>query len=156
MPDLLQIRDILVPIDFSESSKKAMRYAARFADQFGARLALVYVHEPAVAPGLAMIMASEDDEATAAAKRLLGDLASEIGIPRRQVARTLVRTGAPWNEITDAARTLQIDLIVLSTHGRTGLKRALLGSTAERVIRHAPCPVLVVRERQKDFVKAIS
>lgn len=63
-----------------------------------------------------------------------------------------VRMGAPWHEITTAAQECEADLIIIATHGHTGLKHPLLGSTAERVVRHAPCPVLVVRDREHDFV----
>jgi nucleotide-binding universal stress UspA family protein len=66
---------------------------------------------------------------------------------------TLLRTGQPHTEIVEAARELGADLIVLSTHGHTGLTHALLGSTAEKVVRHAPCPVLVVREKEHEFVR---
>jgi nucleotide-binding universal stress UspA family protein len=63
-----------------------------------------------------------------------------------------VRAGKPYEEIVTAAKRLEADLIIISTHGRTGLKHALLGSTTERVVRYAPCPVLVVRERERDSV----
>ena len=66
--------------------------------------------------------------------------------------KALVRYGRSFHEIAEAARTLKVDLIILSTHGYTGLKHALLGSATERVVRHAPCPVLVVREREHEFV----
>ena len=68
-------------------------------------------------------------------------------------ADTLVRTGAPTEEIVNAAKKLPADIIVISTHGRGGLKHVLLGSVAERVVRHAPCPVLVVREHERDIVQ---
>src|SRR6185503_16514583 len=67
---------------------------------------------------------------------------------------TLVRTGSPALEIIDVAKSLTADLIVISTHGRTGLKHVVLGSVAEHVVRGAPCPVLVVRENEHDFVNA--
>ena len=66
--------------------------------------------------------------------------------------KTLVRTGSPADEIVDAAKEMGVDLIILSTHGRTGLKHLLLGSMTENVVRRAPCPVLVVREREREFV----
>ncbi len=69
---------------------------------------------------------------------------TEVRLQRFQVG--------PWNEITDAARKRKADLIIIGTHGYSGLKHTLLGSSAERVVRHAPCPVLVVRERGRDFV----
>lgn len=79
------------------------------------------------------------------------------GIGRRHVRKgmlgdLLVRDGSPFDEICNAARESDSDLIVIATHGRTGLKHVFLGSTAERVVRHAPCPVLIVRERGRDFV----
>jgi nucleotide-binding universal stress UspA family protein len=64
--------------------------------------------------------------------------------------KPLVRTGKPFREIVSLARQENIDLIVIATHGRTGLNRMVLGSTAEQVIRHAPCPVLVVRDYQDE------
>jgi nucleotide-binding universal stress UspA family protein len=67
-------------------------------------------------------------------------------------ADTIVRTGSPAQEIIAIAERVPADMIVISTHGRTGLKHALLGSVTERVVRHAPCPVLVVRESERDIV----
>ena len=79
-------------------------------------------------------------------------LCKREAINPKLMERTLVRHGVPFHEITEAARTLQTDLIIIATHGYTGLKHALLGSTAERVVRHAPCPVLSVREVERDFL----
>ena len=73
-------------------------------------------------------------------------------MPVKLLADSLVRVGHPYQEITQAAQELKADLIVIATHGYTGLKHILLGSTAERVVRHASCPVLTVREREHDFV----
>jgi nucleotide-binding universal stress UspA family protein len=70
------------------------------------------------------------------------------------VEKYLVRNGRSFHEIVSAARSLKSDLIVISTHGRTGLSRALLGSTTERVVQHAPCPVLVVRPNEREFLKS--
>jgi universal stress protein A len=67
-------------------------------------------------------------------------------------SRAVVQTGNPELAIVDAAKELGIDLIILSTHGRTGLSRVLLGSTAEKVVRHAGCPVLIVREHEHEFI----
>ena len=71
----------------------------------------------------------------------------QAGVNPKLVEKLLVRFGRSYHEIAEAARTLKVDLIIISTHGYTGLKHAFLGSTTERVVRHAPCPVLVVRER---------
>ena len=81
------------------------------------------------------------------AKKELIEFARKAGLHNSAVEKTLVRNGVPYNEISRAAASLKVDLIVISTHGYTGLKHALLGSTTERVVRHAKCPVLVVRSR---------
>ena len=83
----------------------------------------------------------------AAAKNGLEGVMKAARIPRSVVEKILVRSGRSFHEIAAAARTRKVDLIIMATHGYTGLKHALLGSTTERVVRHAPCPVLVVRQR---------
>jgi universal stress protein A len=154
VPSLLRIKSILVPTDFSPASEKALAYALPFARQFGARITLLHVVEPVGTPDFAksspLIM--EDDEVKAECTRHLQSVVRSLEIEPGLVERTLVRFGRSFNEIADAARTLKVDLIIISTHGRTGLKRVLLGSTTERVVRHAPCPVFVVRPREHEFV----
>lgn len=149
---MIAVREILVPIDFSEASKKALQYAVPFAEQFGARLTLLYVVEPVNVPDFVSPLLMENDRVVKVAKGKLDLLCKQKAIDPRLVRKTLVRTGTPFQEITGAARTLKVDLIIIATHGRTGVKHALLGSTAERVLRHAPCPVLTVREREHEFV----
>jgi universal stress protein A len=151
---LLQIKSILVPIDFSVSSKKALAYAIPFAEEFGAKLTLLHVVEPVATPDFANSspLLMENDKAMAACKAKLELLIKQEAIDPKIVEKKLVRQGRSFHEIADAARTLKVDLIVISTHGYTGLKHALLGSTTERVVRHAPCPVLVVREVEHEFV----
>lgn len=151
-PALLHIGHILVPTDFSDPSRKALKYATRFAEQFGAKITLLYVNEPVMYPDFAYYpLAMENDQVNEIARTKLAALgAKEIGA--RHIEQTLVRTGNPFHEITEAARTLKMDLIIISTHGYTGLKHAVLGSTAERVVRHAPCPVLTVRDKEHEFV----
>ena len=151
---LLHIKSILVPIDFSSSSKKALAYAIPFAEQFGAKLTLLHVVEPVATPDFANSspLLMENDKVMAGCKAKLESLIKQEGIEPKIVEKTLVRQGRSFHEITDAARTLKVGLIIISTHGYTGLKHALLGSTTERVVRHAPCPVLVVREAEHEFV----
>ncbi|HXJ55060.1 MAG TPA: universal stress protein [Verrucomicrobiae bacterium] len=151
VPALISIRSILVPVDFSETSTKAVHYAIRMAEQFGAKIVLMNVVEPIVTPDFAYPMLLEPDKLKAAAKEKLEALSRDIGLPGK-INRCLVRSGAPFAEITDAARALNVDLIILATHGYTGLKHVLMGSTAERVVRHAPCPVLTVREKEHEFI----
>ena len=150
-------RRILVPVDFSEPSREAFRAAAALAQRFGARLAVAHVtrrnrpdsHIVAEQMGLtfdtrragqARLQAFVEDEAN-------GDIQ-----PTR-----LVADGVPFDEIAKAAKWWESDLIVIATHGYTGLKHVLLGSTVERVVRHAPCPVLVVRSRKiRGILRAFS
>ncbi|PYK98861.1 MAG: universal stress protein [Verrucomicrobia bacterium] len=155
-PVLLRIKSILVPIDFSTSSKKALQYAVPFARQFGAKLTLLHVVEPVATPDFAnsFPLMMENDKVKAASRGQLEHIIKEQAIAPKLVEKTLVRFGRSFHEIADAARTLKVDLIIISTHGYTGLKHALLGSTTERVVRYAPCPVLVVREREHEFVQA--
>lgn len=153
VPSMLKVKNILVPLDFSEPSRKALKYAISFAEQFGAKLTLLYVVEPIVLPDFVYTQfVMEPEKLMEAAKANLERVAKEEGVGRKILDRVLVRAGKPFHEITEAARGLKIDLIIVATRGHTGLKHAWLGSTAERVIRHAPCPVLSVREREHDFV----
>jgi nucleotide-binding universal stress UspA family protein len=145
----LRIKSILVPLDFSPPSAKALGYAVAVAKQFKAKLTLLHVVEPVATPDFASSfpLAMEDDKLMAAAKSELEGAVQKARIPRGTVEKILVRFGRAFHEIASAARTRKVDLIIISTHGYTGLKHALLGSTTERVVRHAHCPVLVVRQR---------
>jgi nucleotide-binding universal stress UspA family protein len=144
----LRVKSILVPLDFSPPSMKALHYAAAFARQFKAKLTLVHVVEPVATPDFAASfpLALENDKLMAVATRQLEGVVKAARIPRGTVEKVLVRFGRSFNEIAAAARSRKVDLIIISTHGYTGLKHALLGSTTERVVRHAPCPVLVLRQ----------
>src|SRR5262245_20477021 len=155
VPSLLKLRSILVPIDFSEPSKKALRYALPFAEQFGAKITLLHVVEPIAMPDFAYFpMAIENKAVADTCERNLELLCKQNALDPNLIEKTLVRHGKPFREICEAARGLKVDLIIIATHGYTGLNHALLGSTAERVVRHAPCPVLVVRETERDFISA--
>jgi universal stress protein A len=150
-----QLRRILVPMDFSDTAKKALQYAVPLATAFDAEIVLVYVVQPyTVSAELGYLppeVAVSDQEFANSARKELEQLSNqEIGTRARSQIK--VGVGVPWQEIVAAACNTNADLIILSTHGHTGLKHALLGSVAERVVRHAPCPVLVVRERERDFV----
>ena len=148
----LKLNRILVPIDFSECSLRALDYALAFAGHFHAKLIVLHVVEPAaqyadnymsVSGGLdqrndLFLQTARErlDELTR--KRLGGTTATE----------SLVRMGHAYSEIPDTAKAMGVDLIIIATHGYTGLKHVVLGSTAERVVRHAPCPVLTLRQPQ--------
>jgi len=147
-PSLLQLKSIVVPIDFSPTANKALAYAVRLADQFGGKLTLIHVVQPVAVPEFAAVsLLIENDDVKTAALARLDTLLNRLKVPSRLVDRRIVRFGTPFAEITSAAKSLKADVIVLTTHGYTGLKHALLGSTAERVVRHAPCPVFTVRDK---------
>jgi nucleotide-binding universal stress UspA family protein len=150
---LFKIRRILVPIDFSPCSKKALQYAIPFAKQYDARLCLLYVGQGYyVVPELLptdLMSYKLSERADASAK--LASFATEE-IPATLAVDFLVRNGQPALEIADVAKEIGVDLIVISTHGYSGIKHVWFGSTAEQVVRHATCPVLVVREFEHDFL----
>lgn len=154
VPKILHPKKLLVPIDFSSTSKKAFQYALRFAEQFGCEIVLLHVIEPVEAiagtPLAVDIFAQPEEDRTAAEAELASLAASSRG--RRKSFTSVVRAGHAPNEITKAAKELDVDLIVIATHGYTSWRHLCIGSTAERVVRTAPCPVLVVREKEHDFI----
>lgn len=144
----LNIRKILVPIDFSEHSKNALQYAVAFASEHEAELLLVFVVEPTIYPadfsfGQVAVPSIEKE------LRERGDLELdqlvEKTVAGKVKAGKMVLTGKPFLEIINAAAEEEIDLIIIATHGHTGVEHILFGGTAEKVVRKAPCPVLVVR-----------
>lgn len=151
-PMQFHIGKILVPIDFSEHSQKALRYALAFAAQFGAEVTLVHIVEQMVYPGDWMYPPlAVSDFATEKREQMidrLRTLDAGSGIKTHH----MVRLGRAWQEVTEIAREQKSDLIILATHGYTGLKHVLLGSVAEKIVRHAPCPVLSVRPEERDFL----
>lgn len=158
-----RLKRILVPVDFSECSRKALRYALPFAREFGAEINLLYVVESAYVMGsmgefgtgeyVPVDYAAMETELVAISARQLRELATaEIG--SSATWKPIIRQGRPATEIVEAAREIEADLIVIATHGHTGLKHVLLGSVAENVVRHAPCPVLTVRTSEREFIES--
>lgn len=142
----LQIHNVLVPIDFSDASLEAVEGALPLIKRFGAELHLVHVFEPEYPfSSLAAIpLIVPELEVGRRVRRHLKDVANKYSVPlRRENIHAL--KGRPFAEICRLARDCDIDLIVTSTRGNTGLKHLALGSTAERIVRYSPCPVLVVR-----------
>lgn len=144
----LLINDILVPIDFSVHSRNALKYAVPFAEQFDASLHLVYVVEPTIYPadlgfGQVVLPGVEDELREKGAEELEELIRHEIGVRVR--ASSVVRTGNPSQEILAEADERNVDLIVMATHGHSGVEHMLFGSTAERIVRKARCPVLTIR-----------
>jgi nucleotide-binding universal stress UspA family protein len=148
-PPGFKIERILVPLDFSSASMEALDYAVSIAKQFHAAIHLLHVYPPdeALAPGAGHLLF----ESAEAMERLNEEL---TGIHRKHAPtfrpeNCHIRGGRPHQEIVQLAREIDADLIALSTRGHSGLKHLLLGSTAERVVRSAPCPVLVARKRKQ-------
>ncbi|HJZ57334.1 MAG TPA: universal stress protein [Gemmataceae bacterium] len=151
---MIAIRRILAPTDFSGNSISAIRYAAELADKFDAELVLLHVVQDTVLvlPDAVMptpVPVPDLNEMTAAARSGLAKLVADLNLGRLN-PKAEVRVGVPAAEIDAAAKDLQADLICVSTHGRTGLAHLLLGSVAGKIVRYAPCPVLVVRPMNKD------
>ena len=150
----IRITKILVPIDFSPASQKALQYAIYFAKEFRAQLTLLYVIEPpmpAMLAGQSLVPEFFEAEMAVAEKKLDRLLSSARAAGVRGV-RSSIRAGAPANQIVEVASDLDADLIVIATHGFTSWKYFTIGSTAEHVARAASCPVFVVREKERDFI----
>ena len=148
---MIAIRRVLAPTDFSDNSLPAVRYAAEMAEKFAAELVLLHVVQDLalILPDAVMptpVVNPDLDQLVSAAKDGLANLVRDQNLARLN-PRIEVRIGPPAAEIVAAAGDLTCDLLCVSTHGRTGLAHLLLGSVAERIVRHAPpgCPVLVVR-----------
>jgi nucleotide-binding universal stress UspA family protein len=150
---LRKLKKILVPVDFSESSLKALRYAVPFAEQFGATISLAHIQEPiGYAVDLAGVSADPRFELKPQEVReKLYDVAQKE-IEELVPINVHVRAGKAADEIVHLAKALETDLIIIATHGYTGFMHFVMGSTAEKVVRNAPCPVLVVREKEHEFV----
>jgi universal stress protein A len=150
------LKRVLVPVDFSPCSRKALQYAVAFARQFQAHLTLLHVIPTNYFIGSEFgpidfpLPAKELRECS---ERELAALAAR-DVGASAPVETVVRQGQPVQEIVQFAHEAESDLIVLSTHGRTGLKHVLMGSVTENVVRYAPCPVLVVREFEHEFLGA--
>ncbi len=141
---------ILVPVDFSKCALAGAKYAARLAQSTGATLRLLHVVYP-YAQSFGMERAGADatpliETAKAAAREQMSEL-TQMNFLRGILCETEVRIGPAIDEICGQSGQPGIDLVVTSTHGRSGVKRALLGSVAEHVVRYAECPVLTVPSR---------
>jgi universal stress protein A len=142
----MTIKRILVPVDFSANSLYALDYAVDFAEPSKAELLVIYVVEPLyyamsefAAPAVGELLEEQRRQSRAQLTRL------EAGYAKRKVKlRALMQVGMPYQAIVDAAKQLKADLIIMATHGRTGMSHLLLGSVAERVVRLAGCPVLTL------------
>ena len=151
----LSIRNILVPVDFSTISVQTVESAKYLAHQFGANIHVAHVHHwqypadfvgPVISSGF--LPQSFEERRNKQLAEELKTIASKAGLSPR--SQTHLRTGASaFHEICKLAQEIPADLVVMPTHGYTGLKHAFLGSTAERVVQHSPCPVFILREKKQ-------
>ncbi|MBW2148435.1 MAG: universal stress protein [Deltaproteobacteria bacterium] len=151
---MIEIKKIMVPVDFSRESLLAARFGVSLSHEYNSELIVFHVIPP-FHPIVRAVVPEYDsmkEKALASAQKELG------GVIPQEVKKTLkkideiVVVGEPHIAIPAHAQKLGVDMIVLGTHGRTGLAHVILGSVAERVIRHAPCPVLVVRNNVEKYV----
>lgn len=149
------IKNILVPTDFSENSKNALKYACTYALTFHTKLHLLYALEPVIyAPdftlGQITLPSVDTKELEDLANQELRKLILEI-IPPEIISIPVLKLGKPFIEIITYAKVADIDLIIISSHGHGSVEHILFGSTSEKVIKKAPCPVLSVRHPMKGF-----
>lgn len=145
---MIELKRVLVAVDFSEFSNHAVRYGCELANQFNAELFLLHVIlTPMVVDEgmdfLVRVWDENQDDLRSAAMNKMQEL-DVAPLPEDKVTID-TRMGAPFSEIIQFAEAKDIDLIVLGTHGRTGLRNLIMGSVAERVVSKSPCPVLTVR-----------
>ena len=151
----IRIQRILIPVDFSENSIAALNYACALAEKYAAELHLLHALEihPITTPdfGMGLDLPRYAEEPRASAAKKLGQLLDPTWSQKHAVVQAIVE-GSPVKEIIGYARMQTIDLIVVSTHGRTGLAHVLMGGVTENIVRMAPCPVLTVRPHGHQFV----
>jgi nucleotide-binding universal stress UspA family protein len=144
---MLAIRTLLVPIDFSAPSLAALERACELAREWGAALHLLHCYEiptPGFEQYRIALPETVSERIHEAAERQLAELAESTAASGLRVTSE-VSAEAPGHAIAEAARQVRADLVVMGTHGNTGVKHLLLGSVAERTVRTAPCSVLVVK-----------
>jgi universal stress protein A len=149
---MFKIHTILCPVDFSDASRKAVQYAREFAAGMGATVHLMNVVEPrpmAVDITLNYVPLEEDLEKAAAEdlKVILQEL-TQAGLR----AECSIEFGNPSDVILEKADELDVNLVIMGSHGKKGLSRLIMGSVAETVVRKANCPVLIVKSEEKEFI----
>lgn len=152
---MIQVKQILVPTDFSDTAAAALSYAKVLAEAFGASLQVLHVLEDPLpgwkpsghAVAVPAIREHMEQDAATGMSQVLTDAERE-----RFRAQTATAWGKPFVEIVRYATEQGIDMIVMGTHGHGAIAHMLMGNVAERVVRHAPCPVLTVRNPDQEFV----
>jgi universal stress protein A len=153
---MIRMQKILFPTDLSDAAEEAQLYACALAEQFQAELHVLSVIQDlsfvSPDPNIPWVIPSGSlDEVRSSLERALEQVPDPNWSAGRKVVR-VVRSGVPVVEIIEYAKEQEVDIIVVGTHGRTGLSHVLLGSVAEKVIRKAPCPVLAVHPKDHQFL----
>ncbi len=155
----IEIEKILCPVDFSECSDHALRYARAFAEAYSSSLALLHVVEMPFMPSYSTAGVPEldfpVDELQRQCRESMDELIERYSDENYDISSDVV-IGSPFFEIVRKAKDEEFDLIVLGTHGRSGLKHLIIGSVAEKVVRNAPCPVLSVKHPEHEFVMEVN
>lgn len=154
---MIAIKKVLVATDFSAPSQTAVNYARAMARAFGAELHVLHIFEPlwitsadVVGGGVALATMIQGLEDTA--KKQLEDSVTEEDRRELRAVSEMVTSESPAREIARYATDHKVDLLVIGTHGRSGITRLLIGSVAEKVVRLAPCPVLTVHHPEHEFL----
>jgi nucleotide-binding universal stress UspA family protein len=154
---MIVLANILVPTDFGEPSARALEYGRHFARQFGSRLHLLHTVENVLVPGGAEVPVAAVQQVEqgleSVARRQMEQAVTADDRATLSIVTTIRPARSAAADIVEYARANAIDLIVMGTHGRGVLGHLLMGSVAERVVRSAPCPVLVVRPEERDFLQ---
>ncbi len=149
----MEIKKILYPTDFSDISKNAIAWAVSLASLYHAKLLLMHAEDQLHGFDQYQILALAPQEI---AEKMVKQAKEELSNIARSIKKdikvnTIVKQGKAFVEIIKTAEEQNIDLIVMASHGRTGLSHVMIGSVAEKVSRKAPCPVLIVREKERLF-----
>jgi nucleotide-binding universal stress UspA family protein len=139
------VRRLMVPVDFSARAELAIHRATALATQCKATVSLLHIVDPTAVDEDAAMVGGDFAAYSADASSRLGSLLDRT-VPAQLRGEVFIRRGVAFAQIVAEAALREMDLLVLTTHGRTGLAHFLMGSTAERVVSHAPCPVVVVRQ----------
>ncbi len=148
---MVEFGKILIPTDFSESAENASLYALSLAEKYGSKIYVAHVIEPfTYTSDLGIDMGDQYQVMEATAKKFLDDIVTSIKEKHIDVEGILL-SGEPFVEIIKYVKQEQINLIIMATHGRSGIEHMLLGSVAEKVVRKSPCPVLTVKKAGQTF-----
>ena len=148
---MVELKKILFPTDFSESAENASHYAISLAQKYGGKIYAVHVIEPfTYTVDFGIDYSAQYKEMETSAKKLLNEIVASLKKSKIDVEGVLL-SGEPFVEIIKYAKKKQVNLIIMATHGRTGIEHMLMGSVAEKVVRKSPCPVLSIKKAGQTF-----